>query len=248
MPSSQNQAESDRSDEIFLAFKEWLGIQEARLGSVPYSPKYGSSESHQKEFHVSPGIAPGEPLISLNPRGTGFQGDGRPPDKRSVARRLLRTFALGVIVIVVACAALAWQSTDEKTKDIVRAWGISLGQLSSLLGTKPAATPDAASGAISKGSEQGSAATRPSPEPQYQLEAMANDLSVMRRMLEQLAAKQEQMAQDIATVQAAEQKIGQQRAALPQPSASRNVHSEPTLQQPLVSVPIPRPRAPLPLQ
>jgi hypothetical protein len=35
---------------------------------------------------------------------------------------------------------------------------------------------------------------------------MANDLSVMRRIMEQLAAKQEQMAQDIATLQAAEQR------------------------------------------
>ncbi len=40
-----------------------------------------------------------------------------------------------------------------------------------------------------------------------QLEPMAGDLASMRRSIEQLAVKQEQMAQNIATLQAAAQDI-----------------------------------------
>jgi hypothetical protein len=44
---------------------------------------------------------------------------------------------------------------------------------------------------------------------------VARDLAVMRNSIEQLAAKQEQMAQSIATLQAAEQDIIQTRSSLP---------------------------------
>jgi hypothetical protein len=51
-----------------------------------------------------------------------------------------------------------------------------------------------------------------------QLEPITRDLTVVRRSLEQLAAKQEQMAQNIATLQAAEQDIRQKMSS---PPASR---------------------------
>jgi hypothetical protein len=44
---------------------------------------------------------------------------------------------------------------------------------------------------------------------------VARDLAVIRNSVEQLAAKQEQMAQKIATLQAAEQEIIQERSSLP---------------------------------
>ena len=44
---------------------------------------------------------------------------------------------------------------------------------------------------------------------------VARDLAVIRNSLEQLAAKQEQMAQKIATLQAAEQEIIQERSSPP---------------------------------
>jgi hypothetical protein len=45
---------------------------------------------------------------------------------------------------------------------------------------------------------------------------VARDLAVMRNSLEQLAVKQEQMARNIATLQAAEQDIIQERSSPPQ--------------------------------
>jgi hypothetical protein len=51
-----------------------------------------------------------------------------------------------------------------------------------------------------------------------QLETMAHDLAVVRQSLEQLAAGQEQMARDIAKLQAAGQDI-RRRMSLPPPAA-----------------------------
>jgi len=248
---SPSQAQSDQGDEILLAFKEWLKIQEARHGWVAHHPHgNGSSDSHRNEFHVPPGIAPVEPSIGVNPRQASFQRYGISRG-RSVGRRVFRTLAYGFIIIIVTVgAALAWQSSDDKTKDMVRAWGISLSQLSSVLGTKSPAASDAAAKRVSKTSEQASVAAASSPEAQHQLEIMVRDLAVVRRMVEQLAAKQEQMAQDIATLQAAEQNVSEKKSSLPPSSAvppRKNMHSEAAVQPPSVPVPTPRPQTPLPL-
>jgi hypothetical protein len=71
------------------------------------------------------------------------------------AARRRTSVAFGLIIIAIVGAVLAWQPSDEKTKDIVGAWGIWLSQLSSELGTKSPAVSDAATELISKGSEQG---------------------------------------------------------------------------------------------
>ncbi len=184
----------------------------------------------------------------MNPRQASFQRDGNSRG-RSVGRRVFRTFAYGFIIIVTVGAALAWQSSDDKTKDMVRAWGISLSQLSSVLGTKSPAASDVAAKPVSKTSEQASVAAGSSPEAQHQLETMGSDLAVVRRIVEQLAAKQEQMAQDIATLQAAEQNVSEKKSSLPQSSAvppRKNMHSEAAVQPPSVPVPTPRPQTTLP--
>jgi hypothetical protein len=52
-----------------------------------------------------------------------------------------------------------------------------------------------------------SVATGLSSESQHQLEMMASDLAIVRHVVEQLAARQDQMARDIATLQVPEQKV-----------------------------------------
>jgi len=57
--------------------------------------------------------------------------------------------------------------------------------------------------------------------PAQQLEPLASNLDVVRRSVEQLAAKQEQMAQNMATLQAVEEDIRQKMSSSPsQPAAS----------------------------
>ena len=60
-----------------------------------------------------------------------------------------------------------------------------------------------------------------------QLEPMAHDLAAMRRSLEQLAVKQEQMAQNIATMQAAEQDIKKKMLWHSRSPTSRASHRSP---------------------
>jgi hypothetical protein len=201
MLSSQSQGQSDHGDEVFLAFKEWLKIQEARHGSVADHPYgNGSSDSHRNEFHVSPGIAPIEPSIGVNPSQASFQSPGISRGRLSVGRRVFRTFAYGFIIIVTVGAALAWESSDDKTKDMVRSWGSSLSQLSPVLGTgSPAASAAAQPG--SKTPEQASFAAGSFPQAQQQLETMVSDIADVRSILEQHAAKHEQIAKDVAALQ-----------------------------------------------
>lgn len=252
MLSSQNQDQSDQGDKIFLAFKEWLKIQEARHGSVANYP-YGSdsSDGRRNEFHVSPGIAPVEPSIGVNPSQASSQSPRISRGGLSVGRRVFRTFVYGFIVVVAVGAALAWDSSDDKTRHIVTALGISPSQLSSVFGTKSPAASDAAAEPVSKASEPASSAARLSPKAQQQLEAMVSDLADLRRMVEQFAAKQEQMAQDITTLLAAKQNVSEKNTPLAQSSsaapAPKNIRSEAAVQPPSIPLPTPRPQRPLPL-
>ena len=63
------------------------------------------------------------------------------------------------------------------------------------------------------------------------LDEVVRDLAVMRNSVEQLAAKQEQMAQTIATLQAAEQQASQQQAS--QQQASQQQAASPPLSEPV---------------
>ena len=76
MVSSQSQVQSNQGDEIFLAFKEWLKIQEMRHGRAANPHGYGSSSGLPEEFHFSPGIASVEPSIGVDPRQVSIQSDG----------------------------------------------------------------------------------------------------------------------------------------------------------------------------
>src|SRR5256712_8965139 len=68
-----------------------------------------------------------------------------------------------------------------------------------------------------------------SPGPVQQLEPLAFNLDIVRRSVEQLAAKQEQMAQNIAALQAVEEDIRQKVSSTP-PSSSQQ------------AAPIPKPK------
>jgi hypothetical protein len=83
---------------------------------------------------------------------------------------------------------------------------------------------------------------------------VARDLAVMRNSVEQLAAKQEQMAHNIATLQAAEQDI-RQKMSSPPPSRPVPPRKPPeaaaqssAVQSSSVPSPLPPARPPLPLR
>ena len=135
-------------------------------------------------------------------RASGFKSDQFPSDSLQNSRRIKRTLALfSVAVLIGICATLAWQ----------------------MVGPWAAASPPAP------------AVT--SAESQAQLKPAALDLAIVKRSVEQLATnqdqlarKQDQMAQAIATLQTAEQDLGQQILALAPPAAQpapKAAHAQP---------------------
>jgi hypothetical protein len=123
----------------------------------------------------------------------------------SIGRRALRGVArFSFVVLIGVGATLLWQSYNEEAKELVRTWVPPLGWL---LPPSPPATETA----FNLGD---------------QLKPMAVDLALVRRGVEQLAldqrqlaAKQENIAQDIASLQAFERDLRQNISSVPPPGA-----------------------------
>ncbi len=135
-------------------------------------------------------------------------GSNRPSIGRRVTRGVARFF---LAILIGVGGTLAWQHGDE-VAEFARTWVPSLGWL------LPVSTTKAPAPAVT------------STDLQQQLKPMAIDLALVRRSIEQLGAnqdelarKQDQVAQAIATVQAAEQDINQKILALA-PPAPRTTH------------------------
>lgn len=141
---------------------------------------------------------------SSNPKNDQFVRD-----ELSIGRRIYRTLARFLFVVLIGVGiTLAWQSYREEAKEVVRTWVSSLAWV-----LPPTVSVEA------------------SPELGQQLKPIALDLALVRRSVEQLAgdlkqlaAKQEQMAQSLTTLQTVEHR--------------QNISSVP----PSGAVPIPRPK------
>ena len=235
----------EQVDDVLAAFWQWLRIQEARWGDNPRS----------KEFHASPSIAAGAPLLDENlNRAAAIR-------RRSIRRRIVRTALMGLIVGAVAGAAYGWQSSDDQTRDAVRRLVQQLGGLSSILGNPPAGAESAADPAVQtadakpmrEAALQPTADAQPAaavpPELQHRIETMGSDLALVQRTLEKLIARQEQMAQDIATLQSAQKSVAQKLSPPPQPAALNAAPHRPATKPartpaplaPAALVPVPQP-------
>ena len=279
MVASQKQARNappDQRHDVLPDFGEWPKVQDTPVGSSALHPdgdgvSDGRDEDNAaQEFHISPSIVAAEPSIDLNTHALII----RP----SMGRRISRTLARGLILIAIVGAAFAWQSlADDKARDvagrnIVRAWELSQNWFSSLLGTELRPSSDVTNESLAKTSGRASAQDALSPQAtpvaqsapalvgvgslpnqQDKLEIMADDLASVRRLVDQLATRQEQMAQDIETLQA---NVSQKLSSAPgsaavQVSPPKNPprigHPETAIQSPPMPVPRPPVRAPLPL-
>ena len=133
-------------------------------------------------------------------------------DRPSIGRRMLRSLTrFSIAALIGVGATLAWQqSYGDAAKEMVIARAPMLAWALSVSTTKSPVV----------------AAT--SPDPMQQLAPLTFNLDVVRRSVDQLAAKQGQMAQNIAALQAVEEDIrqkvsstppapAQQAASIPQP-------------------------------
>lgn len=149
-------------------------------------------------------------------------GEGQPvPQSRpSIGRRMFRTLVrFSVAVLIGVGATLGWQSYGEEIREILIAQAPAVGLLLPVPSTRPPVSA-AAYG-----------------DPTRQLAPMASTLDAVRRSVEQLAVKQEQMAQNIAALRAVEDEVRQK--LLPASSATPPAPAPAPPQQ--ASAPQPKP-------
>jgi hypothetical protein len=184
-----------------LAEKQWPSAEDISPGGLARDPDARSDQ----RIRMKPSIDSPHPYRFGERRAT----SGRPSIGRRIVRSLTR---FSITVLIGVGATLGWQSYGDAAKEMVVPRAPTLAWLLS----------------ISTAKSPVMAAT--SPGPVQQLEPLASNLDIVRRSVEQLAYKQEQIAQNIAALQAVEEDIrlkmsftppspvpAQQAASIPQP-------------------------------
>ena len=193
------------SESPTLLKKEWQTAEETSSGG-PARDLHARSDQRV-------GTRPMKPSIR-SPRPSGLNDDQVASDRPSIGRRIFRTLTRFIIAVLIGIGAtLAWQSHGDAAREMVVARAPSLGWLLSVSTTKSPAV----------------AAT--APDPLQQLVPLASNIDAVRRSVEQLAAKQEQMAQNIATLQAVEEDVRQKISSTP-PSPSQQAAPVPQRKPP----------------
>jgi len=182
--------------------------------SMPLEEQEWDEPGRYPDAGFDPRVEPPLPPFLRSPRPSDLNDDPVGADRPSPGWRILRTLSWFVVPVLVGIGAgLALQSHSAAARDTIVGQVQSLGWL--LSSTKPPAMAATA------------AAT--APEPMQQVEPPASNIDVIRRSVEQLAARQEQMAQNIALLQAVADDI-REKMSTPPSSASQQ-QADPTLQR-----------------
>ena len=129
-----------------------------------------------------------------------------PPRRPSIGRRMFRAVMRFVILVLIGVGGtLGWQAYGNMAKEMIAAHAPEQAWLLAYL---PSTKPPAAV-----------AAAPSSPAVQLQLEPLASNLEFLRRTVEQLALKQEQMIRNMAALMALDEDI-RQKVSAPQPPPS----------------------------
>jgi hypothetical protein len=136
----------------------------------------------------------------------------RMPKRPSFAKRALRGLVRVLIIFGIGVAAtLAWQSYGDAAREMIANSSPQLGWLAPQAAALAQTTPNTAAPA---------APATPSTDVQ-QLATMSLNLAAVRQGMDQLAARQQQVADAIIKLQAAEQDIlNKISAPAPQPTAA----------------------------
>jgi hypothetical protein len=192
-------------------------------GAKVQSPS-SSSLSDQNKDDVAPLVPNLEPPpLHAPPRSSGLKNDRLVSNRPSISREIFRALIrLSIGVLIGVSAALAWQSYGDEARKLARTWDPSLAWLLpvSTLESPPDGQVSAQGAALPQSAPvtQKPAPAVTSSESGQQLEPITRDLAAVRSSLEQLAVKQEQMAQNIATLQAVVEQDIKQKMSSPLPS------------------------------
>ena len=177
-----------------LAENNWLTAEQTSPGGHARDPD-ARSDQRMGRRRMKPPIDAPRPYRF----GEGQQASARP----SIGRRISRTLArFSIAVLIGVGATLGWQSYGDAAKAMLVARAPTLAWMLSISTKSPvvAATPT---------------------DPMQQLAPLAFNLDAVRRSVEQLAAKQEQMAQNIAALQAVEEDVRQKMLSTPSAAAQQ---------------------------
>jgi hypothetical protein len=159
-------------------------------------------------------------------------GEGQPASGRpSIGKRMFRTLVrFSIAVLIGVGATLGWQSYGDEAKEMLVAQAPALGLLLPVSTTKSPVMAATSTDTL-------------------QLAPLASTLDAVRRSVEQLAARQEQMAQNIAALRAAEENLRQRTsstppAPAPPPAPQAASIPQPKPPQPKIDSRLPPPAAP----
>src|SRR4051794_17355193 len=177
--------------------------------NMPLEEQEWGEPGRYLDARFDPRVEPPLPSFLRSPRASRVDHDHIGAERPSTGWQLLRTLGWIFIPVLVGIGAgLAWQSRDAAARDMI------VGQVQSLGGLLSTTKPPAI------------AAT--APEPMQQLEPLASNFDI-RRSVEQLVARQEQMAQNIALLQAVADDI-REKMSTP-PSSVSQQPADPALQR-----------------
>jgi hypothetical protein len=177
-----------------------IAASDLDAGRVSRNQRIDAGRKESEYYAESPPVAP--PSYA---RYSGFENHQFAASRPSISKRVLRAVVrFSFAVLVGVGATLGWQSYGDKAGVMVRAWAPSLGWL------LPISTTESP------------AAVATIPELVEQIKPISLDLAIVRRSLEQLAAdqnqfaaKQDQISQNVLTLQETEQEIRQAVYAAP---------------------------------
>ena len=231
-------------------------------GRVRHPDRYGASDP--PEFHASPDLAAIEPELD---RHFGYGRRNRRSIAGQAFRALFYGLLIAAVAGLPLAWQLgdkntkdmiaAWATELNKWVGVSAAKPPSAGvQAASKIPDRAAAATPGTSGQQAAGAQlapvfapvaAGSAQEPERQVPQYQapqyqglqhqLETIAGDLAGVRRLVEQLAARQSQMAQDLATLQATERDVSQKLSSVSQPPAHPPPHRTAAKPLPLAAPP-----------
>jgi hypothetical protein len=168
--------------------------RELDAGHASPNRRFGTGLEEPEYHPESPPVAP--PSYA---RYSGFENRELAPSRPSISKRMFRAVARFLFAVLLGVGAtLGWQTYGDKGSAMVRSWDPSLSWL----------LPVSTTGSPVAGTTL--------PEIVEQLKPMSLDLAIVRRSLEQLAAnqnqfaaRQEEIARNVAALQEAEQELKQ---------------------------------------
>jgi hypothetical protein len=169
-----------------------------------------SSLSDQNEHDVAP-LVPNlkTPPLHAPPGSSGFKNDRAVSNRSSISREIFRALIrLFIGILIAVSATLAWQSYSDEARKLVGTWAPAVASL--LPVSTLESPPDGHESEQDAALPQSAPVTQKPPavtssESVRQLEPITRDLAALRSSLEQLAVKQEQIAQAVTSSDSAQQ-------------------------------------------